>query len=83
MDFISRSALQERFASECIGECSCCTHNYEGLDGMGYCGLINEAPGVDVVSRTQYDDLYQKYCSIAQILNDKIHQIMKSLENMR
>ncbi len=44
-DLISRKALQEAFANECIGECELCEHVRHKPEG---CALIDNAPAVDV-----------------------------------
>ena len=83
IDVIYRAALHERFEAECVGECSCCKHNYETLNGMGSCALINEAPiADDVVSKEVYDDLYAKYCELARLYNGLLSKIMKMAKNV-
>ena len=48
-DLISRSALQEAYNEECIGECGCCKHVRHSPNGTDGCALIDDAPAVDAV----------------------------------
>ena len=81
-NLIDVKQLQDVFSKECIGECSCCQHQQIAMNGDIGCSLINDASRVEAVSKADYDDLYRKYCSLAEILNDKLPRILKMLDEL-
>ena len=54
-DLISREALKNEFNEKCAGECGVCDYhkweNYESINAVSHCLLIDNAPTVQEITK--------------------------------
>ena len=51
MRLIDADELSKRYDAECCGECDCCVYFDKNLFAPLSCGLIEEAPTIDVLGK--------------------------------